>query len=375
MANVFGNDAANLINGADGVTDGADSIFGNGGDDAIYGYGGNDRIKGGGGADAIYGGSGIDTAYYNDSAEGVIVSLITGQGFNGTAEGDSLTSIENLTGSVHDDTLFGNNGSNVLAGVDGNDTLKGGGGADTLNGEGGNDTLIGGPGADIMDGGAGYNTADYSASSFAVFVSLSADTAAGGDAAGDELNFIVHLTGSDHDDVLEGNSGFNVLRGENGDDTLEGFGGLDLLYGGWGNDTLRGMDGDDTLRGHDGHDVLHGGAGLDIIQGGSGADVFVWEDASETGVTSGTADVIHDFSRLESDELNLTAIDADVYADGDQAFTFIGTNAFSGTPGEIRYYHSGGNTYVELQTGTSVDVEGVIRLTGIHDPEANWFLL
>jgi Ca2+-binding RTX toxin-like protein len=375
MANVFGNDAANLINGADGVTNGADSIFGNGGDDTIFGYGGNDGIKGGGGADDIRGGTGNDTAYYNDSDEGVLVNLYFGTGSGGTAEGDTLNSIENLTGSVHDDDLVGNDGSNVLTGLDGHDTLKGGGGADTLNGDAGNDTLRGGPGADVLNGGAGYNTADYTGSDAAVFVSLNADTAAGGDAAGDELNYITHLAGSAYGDVLEGNNGFNILSGGDGGDTLEGFGGVDSISGGDHNDTLRGMDGDDYMGGDAGHDTLHGGAGRDGMTGGSGADVFLWESATETGVTAGTADVIGDFNRLEGDEFNLSAIDADVYADGDQAFTFIGTDAFSGTPGEIRYYQSGGNTYIEMQTGTSVDVEGVIMLTGIHDPEANWFLL
>jgi hypothetical protein len=36
---------------------------------------------------------------------------------------------------------------------------------------------------------------------------------------------------------------------------------------------------------------------------------------------------------------------------------------------------SGGNTYLEMQTGTSLDIEGVIRLAGIHTPEASWFVL
>ena len=49
--------------------------------------------------------------------------------------------------------------------------------------------------------------------------------------------------------------------------------------------------------------------------------------------------------------------------------------AFSGTPGEINYTHSGGNTYIQLQTGTVADVEGVIRLDGIVTPEASWFML
>src|SRR5688572_13536885 len=116
MANVFGTDNAETINLFDVVTNGADTIFGFGGNDSIFGLGGNDLILGGSGGDAINGGSGTDTSSYTDSAEGVVVSLITNQGFGGTAEGDTLTSIENLTGSAHDDFLVGNDGANVLTG-------------------------------------------------------------------------------------------------------------------------------------------------------------------------------------------------------------------------------------------------------------------
>ena len=63
---------------------------------------------------------------------GVDVSLVTGKGKGGTAEGDTLKSIEDLFGSKFDDKLVGNAQDNKLDGQDGNDTLKGGGGADTL---------------------------------------------------------------------------------------------------------------------------------------------------------------------------------------------------------------------------------------------------
>src|SRR5262245_37457819 len=124
MANVFGTDSAEILNADDGVTNSADTIFGFGGNDAIFGLGGNDLILGGSGTDAIVGGSGTDTSSYTDSAEGVVVSLESGEGFGGTAEGDTLTSIENLTGSTHDDFLTGNAGNNVLTGLEDNDTLK-----------------------------------------------------------------------------------------------------------------------------------------------------------------------------------------------------------------------------------------------------------
>ena len=48
---------------------------------------------------------------------------------------------------------------------------------------------------------------------------------------------------------------------------------------------------------------------------------------------------------------------------------------FYGNPGEIRYYQDGGNTYIEMQTGTSLDIEGVIRLDGNLTPQSGWFIL
>src|SRR5262245_61247914 len=100
MAIVYGSNSSETIDAADGVTNGADTIYGYGGNDKIFGLGGNDNILGGAGADEIDGGANIDAAFYTDSGEGVFVSLATGLGNGGTAAGDKLTSIENLYGSA-----------------------------------------------------------------------------------------------------------------------------------------------------------------------------------------------------------------------------------------------------------------------------------
>jgi serralysin len=95
--------------------------------------------------------------------------------------------------------------------------------------------------------------------------------------------------------------------------------------------------------------------------------------------------VIWEFTSGDGDRLDFSAIDADVCATGNQAFTLIGTAAFTlngatpqpgdVVPGEIRYSYAGGNTYIEPHTGTSPDVEGVICLSGILTPQASWFVL
>ena len=72
---------------------------GNALDNAITGNSGNNVLAGLAGADALDGGLGTDTATYAASAAGVNVSLATGHGGGGDAQGDTLINIENLTGS------------------------------------------------------------------------------------------------------------------------------------------------------------------------------------------------------------------------------------------------------------------------------------
>ena len=287
MAFVYGTSKGETINALDGVTSGADKIFGLAGNDNIYGLGGDDEILGGHGADRIDGGAGIDTASYIDSGERVSVSLLTGRGTYGTAEGDTLVGIENLTGSAYNDELAGNDGGNVLRGL------------------GGFDTIIGHGGDDIIHGG-------------------------------------------DLGDSLSGGDGADDLHGDGGNDGLDG---------GAGND------------------ILSGGVGRDKLIGASGGDRFVWAVVEDTGADEHTADQVVDFDAAAGDRIDVSAIDANLVASGNQAFTFIGSAPLSGTPGEINFVHSGGDTLIQLQTGTSADPEAVILLPGIHAPEAGWFVL
>ena len=222
---------------------GNDGILGGTGDDTITGGAGQDRLEGAAGADTLDGGTGIDTASYAASALAVNVSLASGTGTGGDAQGDVLSNIENLIGSDWNDTLTGDGAANILEG---------------------------GLGSDVIDGGLGIDTASYAGSSAAVTVDLGAATAAGGDAAGDTLSNIESLAGSNYDDVLTGDSGDNMLAG-----------GL----------------GDDTLTGGDGNDTLSGGAGVDLLIGGEGDDMFVFglgdgSDTVEGGAAGGWTDTI-----------------------------------------------------------------------------------
>ena len=81
---------------------GATAINGTGNslDNVITGNGGNNIVAGLGGADVLDGGAGTDTATYAASPAGVNVSLMTGIGSGGDAQGDTLFNFENLTGST-----------------------------------------------------------------------------------------------------------------------------------------------------------------------------------------------------------------------------------------------------------------------------------
>jgi Ca2+-binding RTX toxin-like protein len=285
MATIFGkNPAGEIIDAADGVTNGADVISGNAGKDWIYGLGGNDVIKGGGGADYIDGGSGVDTATYEDSDVGVQVSLQVGKGAYGTAEGDTLVSIENLYGSSHDDLLMGDKGDNKLEGGAGNDVLKGGGGADKLLGGDGNDTLTADGSLDKFDGGDGIDTVVLSESDHGWTVNLAFGTINSGYYQPHPYGWTPDIQNVEN---VTGTGYADTIYGDGKDNYLSGGGGSDHLYGKDGNDTLDGGDGDDTLV---------GGAGADVLNGGAGADTFQFTSLSDSTVSNGLIpDIIHEF--------------------------------------------------------------------------------
>jgi Ca2+-binding RTX toxin-like protein len=209
--NLTGNAADNTLSGGDGN----DTLSGGGGNDTLSGYEGNDKLDGGAGTDTV--------VFITDlSAKGVTVNLSLTTPQNTIGAGiDTLLNIENVTGTLYDDTLTGTSGNNVLLGGGGNDTLSGGGGNDTL------------------DGGAGSDTATYDSAAQWVAVNLALTTAQNTHGAGtDTLLNIENVTGSAYNDTLLGNTGANTLFGGAGND---------LLAGGLGNDTLTGGAGQDTF--------------------------------------------------------------------------------------------------------------------------------
>lgn len=106
--------------------------------DVLTGSAGNESFLGGLGTDTINGGGGIDTVEYGFVGSRVVVNLATGLA-SGGAGNDVISNVENVKGSIFNDTLIGNSVANVLNGDNGNDSLNGGAGADTLTGGVGTD--------------------------------------------------------------------------------------------------------------------------------------------------------------------------------------------------------------------------------------------
>ncbi len=100
----------------------------------------------------------MDTLDYRGSDAGVTVNLADNTALGGHAEGDRITGIEKVIGSVFADILTGGNGADQLFGNGGADHLDGGEGDDRLWGNKGNDVLIGGKGANLLLGGEGNDT-------------------------------------------------------------------------------------------------------------------------------------------------------------------------------------------------------------------------
>src|SRR4029078_8103391 len=106
--------------------------------------------------------AGFDYLNYSDSDAGVSVRFGKNAaetcGKGGEAQGDRISKVENIRGSIPDDVLIGNNLANVLSCNPGNDRANGGGGGDTIGGNTGDDIINGGRGNDFLTGGADNDT-------------------------------------------------------------------------------------------------------------------------------------------------------------------------------------------------------------------------
>ena len=240
-----------------------------------------------------------------------------------------------VTGTNYNDYLTGNGKDNSLVSDAGDDVALGLGGNDDLN-------AASGAGNDYYDGGTGVDTIRYGSAKNSVTINLatgSAKSTASSDAAGigvDIVKNIENVIGGNYNDLLTGNSALNTFNGGGGNDNL------------------------------------NGGLGKDSLTGSTGVDKFIYRSTADSRVGSAVRDVITDFRKgAPSEKIDLSAIDAYAPATGNQAFTYIGSNAFTGTKGEARF--SGG--ILQMNTGADKSADMEIALTGVTTFSSTFLVL
>jgi Ca2+-binding RTX toxin-like protein len=304
-----------------------------------------------------------------------------------------------IIGTRGDDRLSGTDGADSINGLQGDDRLLGYGGDDTLVGHGGYDTLIGGAGDDVIyagidydtvmggagddrlvwegglfyyEGGKGFDTLDlrgFTGNSFWHFGwdwegflgGEAKDTVLVNDERG--LARTLDLSGEGGDDTFAVTiEGDHRLSGGDGNDSIQSDFGTDRIDGGDGLDTLNAGTGDDTVLGGAGKDLIGGGLGADRLAGGVGRDVYIYRDCAESSAAGGV-----DLLSLQGDDrIDLSRIDADQTAAGDQAFVLV--EALSGEAGQlaVEYDSAARVTWVR----GDVDGDGLadleISLRGAH---------
>ena len=173
---------------------------------------------------------------------------------------------------------------------------------------------------------------------------------------GQALKALGIARGCSIENVVSG-SGDDRLRGSAADNRIDGGAGADRLWGGAGDD------------------VLIGGPGRDTLHGGGGADRFVFVDGDLAARGARGCDVIADFAHGELDLIDLSAIDADVAAPGDQAFAWIGTGAFSGRAGELRLGSGGSAVLIFGDTDGDGHADFAVRVVGTQTLDVADFVL
>ena len=315
---------------------GNDHLYGGRGNDTLRGGAGNDHLWGNGGTDTLEGGTGNDTYYLHAAPNGAVADTVTEDTTMMGGMADTITfaksafgaaaynipvSVENIIGSMEDDTITGNASMNTIEGGDGADTLSGG----------------------ATDGDPG-DTVSYASSDRRVRVDLSDDSASGGHASGDTLvaDTFENVMGSAHGDILTGDGGDNTLWGLDGDDTIEG---------GAGND---------TIEGGAGADEMHGG----YSSNGDAADIMNTEmntlsyAGSDAGVTVNLATASASGGHADGDEIETYEFqdaDGDGSAGGDDDGEKIDVATFVNVTGSAHNDHLTGDMFANNLTGGKGD--------------------
>ncbi|MET1109884.1 MAG: M10 family metallopeptidase C-terminal domain-containing protein [Allosphingosinicella sp.] len=399
------------------ASDIAHDFRGSAGDNFITGGAGSDVLRlYDGGDDIVFGGAGSDNIFF-------IGSLTAADVVNGGSETDTLvlqgpygsltltaniTEIENISILGGNNTNFGEPGTNrydyvlttndanfaaglqvringaaLLAGedftfdgsaeTDAKFVVFGGKGVDTLTGGLGHDiffyaedgrfatgdTVNGGPGYDGMFLRGNY-TIDFNAPGYTglftnienlTLTSATDERYARGGGSEFDYNLVLSNAIVKPGETLTVSGALLMTTETMILDASQEADGLLRLFGGRANDTLKG--GSQS-------DLLHGNLGADVLTGNGGADVFRYDSTAESN--AGAMDQITDFTP-GADKLDLSRIDANGLAAGDQAFAWIGSAAFSGVAGQLRAFQSGGAWILQGDIDGDAVADLVVALT------------
>jgi Ca2+-binding RTX toxin-like protein len=283
------------------AVNGAAGLYGNALDNLLYA---------GNGDNSLYGGSGIDTVSYRYAGAAVFVSLsLAGAQATSGSGMDSLSLIENLSGSVFNDRLGGNAQWNVLDGGVGADTLIGGDGSDTYVVDHSQDVVIE-TNADLRSGGSDWVHSHLNSTTLGANVEHGLILRAGSaNLFGNAANNI--LVAGDGDNRINGGSGVDTVSYERAAAAV----GVDLSLvtaqatGGSGSDTLTLIENliggayADSLKGNGLWNRIDGGLGADTMEGGLGSDSYVFDNAGDVVIERADEGIDWVYSRLESYQL------------------------------------------------------------------------
>ncbi|MBZ0124364.1 MAG: type I secretion protein, partial [Roseovarius sp.] len=271
--------------GGDRITDGDDTIYGNGGDDTIDGAGGDDLIYGGSpqGAEPI-----TITVIESEAAFDNQLFVYTIDPVTGAISNQQL-----LTPNVKDEigttyTYDAPPGAVIGVGIispEGTFYSSGYGANVGLNSDGLPHTSLisqAPDGAVTMGFEDRFDLGDSDYDDVIVTVDLGTSGTSFDNCHVDYTSD--PLAGDDGDDIIDGNTGDDTIFGQGGDDTLSGNEGDDVVDGGTGDDVVDGGPGDDTLTGGEGDDTITGGDGSDVVEDLDGDNVV--DTSSDAGVSA-----------------------------------------------------------------------------------------
>jgi serralysin len=359
---VTGNDAVNRLDLSRG---GIDKAFGLGGNDGfVFGatFTAEDEVDGGAGERDQVSIQGDYSAGLTLGAKSLVnvETLLVLPGFDykltsidaNVAAGGRLE-VFGTTLGANDDLAF--DGS---AETDGHFVFYGGAGKETLTGSSGNDGFYFGPGnfsqTDTIHGGPGGNDQLGLDGHYSLTL--------GGNFDGIETLVLYRGPDGDLNKFNLKTSDAAVAAGQR----FTIFGtvlGTDFVFDGSaetdGSFRFLGGQGNDTLTGGKGDDLFFGGRGSDTMSGGGGNDTFLYNSSAES--TAASTDKILSFGA--GDRIDLFNIDANAATAENEAFTFIGSDAFSGVAGQLRAAQSASGWTIEGDTNGDKVADLVIAVT------------